>query len=366
MSNYTNSELCLIWLDSFLGLEYKHKKELYNQINGKDGIKEVLQKGREYITKNVGECHYSTLVNSANASYLNYITDGLKRRGIQAVTLASKAYPDSLKQTPFAPLVLYTKGNVELLSSQCFAVVGSRKSLPISLKTAESFSSELSKVGLTLVTGIAEGVDETVLRSALDQSGRVISVLGGGFDSIYPAKNTELVELVAKKGLVITEYPPEIKAFPHHFPIRNRIIAGLSKGTLVVSGAKRSGTQYTANYALEYGRDLFVVPYSVGIPSGAGCNYLIKNGAMLCDCIEDILDVYGLEKEPKAKLVFTELEQKIIDALKGGEQHIQNLVQLLNRQVFEISATISMLEVKGVVNKNGVNVYGLTRNVLEE
>ncbi len=365
MAKYTNSELCLIWLDS-LCLDYKHKKEIYNLINGKDGIKDFLIKNRESIAVMLGENEYQRLLASANSSYFSFVTDGLERRGITVVTIESKKYPEILKETPFAPLVLYTKGNIDLFNSPCFAMVGSRKSIPLSIRLAENFAKTLSNGGLTLVTGIAEGVDETVLKSALECSGKVISVLGGGFDSIYPAKNKELVEQIIKKGLVITEYTPEVKAQPHHFPIRNRIIAGLSKGTLVVSGRVRSGTQYTANYAVEYSRDLFAIPYSVGVESGTGCNELIKKGAMLCDNPEEILSNYHLEKKVEPKISLDGNQTKIVKALSEGEKHVQEICKILNKQIYEVVPIISILEMMGIVGKNGVNVYGLTKNVLEE
>ncbi len=365
MAKYNNSELCLIWLDSFIGLEYKHKKELYKLINGKDGIKEVLVKGKDYIINSVGENQYANLLNSANPSYLSYITEGLDRREINAVTIDSDSYSTLLKETPFAPLVLYAKGDVELLNAKSFAIVGSRKSLPASLKFTEETAKALVKAGLTLVTGIAEGVDKTVISSALDNNGKVISVLGGGFDTIYPTAHTELVDRITKTGLVISEYPPEVKAMPYHFPIRNRIIAGLCQGSLIVSGGLKSGTQHTANYAVEYGRDLFAVPYSVGVPSGAGCNELIKRGATLCDQPSDILSLYGLKITEQAKPLNDD-ELKIIKALSNGQQHVQEISVAVGKPVQELLPLISVLEIKGVVNKNGVNVYGLTKNVLEE
>ncbi len=366
MIKYTNSELCLIWLDSIIDLDYKRKRELYNLINGKEGIKEFLESNEEQIVATVGKGHYKSLVESANKTYLSYVTENLSKQGITAVTLQSKSYPEKLRQTPFAPLTLYAKGDIGLLSSDCFAVVGSRKSLPISIALAEEFSQSLSKAGFTLVTGIAEGVDQTVIRTALKNSKRVISVLGGGFDNVYPSSNAGLVEEVVEKGLVITEYPPEIKAMSYHFPVRNRIIAGLSKGALIVSGGLKSGTQYTASYAVEYSRDLFVIPYSVGIKSGAGCNDLIKKGGILCDCPNDILDYYGIEQKEQTRLKLDKAQLEIVNALSEGEMHIQKICQSLNKQIFEILPIISVLEIMGVVSKNGVNVYGLTQNVLEE
>lgn len=366
MAKYTKAELSLIWLDSFTNISYKNKRELYNLINGKESIIDVLKSQKNLAINLVGEKEYEKLLNSANASYLKYVSNALESRGITAVTHESQSYPESLKETPFPPLVLYAKGRIELLNSDCFAVVGSRKSLPLSIKATEDFCAELSSAGLTLVTGIAEGVDETVLKTALDNTGNVISVLGGGFDTIYPSKNSELVDKVVEKGLVITEYLPEIKAVPHHFPIRNRIIAGLAKGVLVISGEIRSGTQYTANYAVEYGRDLFALPYNVGVKSGAGCNDLIKRGALLCDSPQDILSFYGLTKAEKNKLPFTKEEKEILAVLKDGDMHVEQIARAINKQVFEVSCLLSFLEVRGAVNKNGVNVYGITINGLEE
>jgi len=366
MRKYDNSELCLIWLDSFVGLEYKHKKELYNLINGKDGIKELLVKGKDYIVSTIGESEYNSLVGSANASYLSYVTDALCRRDITAVTIDSEDYPEKLRETDFAPLVLYAKGDLSLLHSECFAIVGSRKSLPIAIKTAENFTKALSNANFTLVTGIAEGIDEMVIRTALDNGGKVISVLGGGFDNIYPATNKDLVERLAKDSLVITEYPPEVVAKPYHFPIRNRIIAGLSVGTLIVSGGIKSGTQHTASYAVEYGRDLFAVPYGIGVPSGAGCNDLIKKGAILADMPEDILDFYNKNTKESKRIELSQVELEIVNALKDGELHVQKISSALGKQVYELTPIISMLEIKGVINKNGVNVYGLARNSREE
>ncbi len=366
MIKYSKSELCLIWLDSFNGLEYKHKKEIYKLINGKESIKDLLLKSKDYIVSNVGVGEYNNLINSANQPYLLYIMEGLERRGVVCITLESEKYPSSLKQTPFAPLVLYAKGDLELLNSDCFAIVGSRKSLPFSIKLTERYATELTNNGFTLVTGIAQGVDEAVLRTTCNTTGKVISVLGGGFDVIYPKSNTELVDCIAKKGLVITEYPPEIIAKPHHFPIRNRIIAGLSKGVLIVNGGIKSGTQYTANYAMEYGKDLFAIPYSIGIESGSGCNDLIKRGALLTDSPRDILEFYNVEEKQSSKREYSLEEREIIKALSDGEMHVQELCHRLNKQVYEISPLISALEIEGIVNRNGINVFGLTDIVTEE
>ena len=214
------------------------------------------------------------------------------------------------------------------------------------------------------MTGIAEGVDTAVLQSALKVKGKVISVIAGGFDNVYPKSNSELLDRIIENGLAISEYPPSTVPKPFHFPVRNRIIAGLSVGSLIVSGAIKSGTMYTAEYSVEYGKDLFAVPYSVGVSSGEGCNELIKRGAMLTDKPEDILTFSGIE-EKKEKIVLSDEEKEIVNILRDGEQHIEKLSAKLNTRAFELTPILSILELKGMVVKSG-NVYGLIRIDSEE
>ncbi len=370
MKKYNTSELCLIWLDSQKSLTYNNKQLLFGLLNGKSDLKSLIAKNSDKIAGEVGVSGYASLLEVANGQYLSAVLNELEKRDIEAITIASANYPESLKNIQNPPLVLYAKGNTALLSDSIFGIVGSRKSLPIALSTAERYSKELSSAGLTIVTGIAEGVDQTVLESALSCGGKVISVAAGGFDCIYPSSNRNLFDEVAKVGLVISEYPPTITSQPYYFPLRNRIIAGLSRGVLIVSGAKKSGTLYTAEYAEEFGRDLFAVPYGVGVPSGAGCNDLIKRGAFLTDEPADILEYYGLNEKEEEKasvsIKFTDEERAIVSALADGSLHVEQICQKIGKRVFELSPLIAVLEIKGIVVKTGVNVYGLARNDLEE
>lgn len=364
MRKYTKEELCLIWLDSFDGLEYKHKQVIFDFIKGEEKITDGLNFAKDYIQNSVGENQFNTMVSSANQNYLNYVLEELDRKGIIAITFISKEYPEILSQIEIKPLILYAKGNIELLNSEIFGIVGSRKSLPLSISLAEEYTKVLSN-NFTLVTGIAEGVDSAVIKSALEQNANVISVTAGGFDNIYPSQNKDLFDKVCEKGLALSEYPPKVSPKPYYFPIRNRIIAGLSKGVLVVSGAKKSGTLYTAEYAGEFGKDLFAIPYSVGIKSGEGCNDLIKNGATLTDTPQDILDFYGIDST-QTKIELTDEEKVVLKALsENGQMHIEKLATVLNKRTFEITSTLSILEIRGLIVKGG-NIYGLSRNYSEE
>lgn len=366
MTKYTLNELCLIWLDSFTGLEYKHKLKLYKTISGKTDIRKIIENNSEYIISNLSKSEYEVLLSSANGEYLNSVIAGLERKGIVAVTMVSESYPELLKQTDVPPLVLYTKGDISLLKDKCFSVVGSRKSLPLSIKICQNVCRDLVLGGLTLVTGIAEGVDSAVINSALDNQGKVIVVLASGIDNIYPKCNVGLVDKVIQKGLVISEYPPEVVTRKYFYLVRNRIIAGISKGTLVVSGALKSGTLNTANYTLEYNRDLFSIPYNLGIESGAGCNKLIKEGANLVESAEDILSVYGLKVKEKKKIALNDLEVQIVSAINSNFSTVEKLCNKLNKQVYEVSPVLAMLEIKGAIIKNGVNTYAVCREFLEE
>lgn len=362
MKNYTKEELSYIWIDSFLCLEYKYKVEILELISDK-GINLALGENKDYLIKLIGAENLNTLINSSNKEYLEFTLNALESRKIIAVTKVSNDYPKDLLFDDCPPLVLYCKGDISLLNSENFAIVGSRKSLPLSIKIAENFAKELSEVGFALVTGIAEGVDSAVIRAVLENGKRVISVVAGGLDNVYPKSNIELIEKVAESGLVVAEYPPDTVPKPYHFPIRNRIIAGLSKGVLVVSAGKKSGTLYTAEYAELSSKPVFSVPYSVGVSSGEGCNDLIKKGAILTDSVDDVITYFGKEKNKK-KVELSPAEKEVVSVLTGGEMHVEKICTALNKKVFEITPLLSMLEMKGIIVKSG-NVYGLARNNME-
>ncbi len=366
MKSYTRQELSLIWLDSFSGLEYKHKQMLLSLAGEQFDASLIVQKGKEYLINNLNVNIYSTLKNALTKEYMQFVLDGLKSKGIRVVTIKSQGYPQSLLQTSHPPLVLYTKGDISLLNAdRLFAVVGSRKTPSTALAVTENYVKALIDNGFTLVTGIADGVDKKVLLTALSKNAKVISVVTGGVDNVYPKANQSLADKVAESGLVISENPPQTVTLPYMFPIRNRIFAGLSQGVLITSAAKKSGTLWTASCAVEYGKDVFAIPYSVGVSHGEGCNSLIKQGAMLTDAPEDILNHYGIKVKESQKPQLTDEEKQIVNILKQGELHVEKISAGLNKRAFEIMPLLSVLEIKGIVAKNG-NLYQLTGNFAEE
>ena len=365
---YTQNELLLLWLNGLEYFDYSHKKFLFDLLKNSSSISLEITNHQSEIISVIGEEKFNTLTKSATSENLKFQLNQLSKFSVVAVTIESAAYPERLKGLDEPPLCLYAKGDITLLKEKnILAIVGSRKILSASIKACEELVKPITESGITVVTGIAEGGDITAINTVLGIGGKVISVLAGGLDYIYPVAHTDKVEEIIKKGgLVLTEQFVGVKPQPFTFPVRNRIIAGIADKTLVVSAGEKSGTLYTAEYAFKLKREVFAIPYSVGVQSGVGCNALIKKGAKLVDKPSDILNAFGVKEEKKAPISLTAEEKAVVDAIKGGNTHIEKIAQVTGKKAFMLFPIISMLEIKGIIVKNGVNVYGLTLNGLEE
>lgn len=220
--------------------------------------------------------------------------------GNHLLTLADAAYPKQLLDIPDPPLVLYAKGRIELLGQPAIAIVGSRNATAGGLQNAESFAQALSQSGITIVSGLALGIDAAAHTGALRGPGSTIAVIGTGADRMYPARNEALARHIAQEGLILSDYPLGTPALAANFPRRNRLVSGLSRGVLVVEAALKSGSLITARLAGEQGRDVFAIPGSIHSPLAKGCHQLIKQGAKLVDDAADIVDELGLSKNAPA------------------------------------------------------------------
>ena len=218
------------------------------------------------------------------------------RLGIRVLTMQDTEYPERLRQLDTAPCVLYVKGRLPLVDEEAaVTIVGARKASPYGVRTASEFGLGLARQGALVVSGSAVGVDSAAIKGALRGGGKVISVLGNGIDVIYPRENRELYDDVAAAGALVSEYPPGTEPAPDHFPVRNRLLAGLSLGVLVVEGAARSGALITARWALEQDRDVFAIPGPITSALSVGPNRLIRQGeARLVTDVWDILEEYEL------------------------------------------------------------------------
>jgi DNA processing protein len=223
----------------------------------------------------------------------------LKEHKAFVLSIDDPLYPQRLKEIPDAPVVLYAKGERGLFDFPSLAIVGCRKSSVYGMTMAEKFAKDLSDYGLVVVSGLARGIDTAAHHGALKVNGKTVAVLGTGLTEIYPAENKRLFEAIADKGLVVSEFPMSAKPSASHFPRRNRIISGLSLGVIVVEAARKSGALITADFALEQGREVFAIPGKIDSPSSQGTNALIKQGAKLVGCVDDILEELQIAVRPK-------------------------------------------------------------------
>jgi len=209
------------------------------------------------------------------------------------VTLADSDYPQALLNIPDPPLLLYVKGQLDLLNRPTLAVVGSRSATPQGMNNAEAFAKSLSDAGLCIISGMAHGIDAAAHRGALRGHGGSIAVVGTGLDKVYPSANRDLAHALAQKGTLVSEFPLGTPPLATNFPRRNRLISGMSLGCLVVEASLQSGSLITARLALEQGRDVFAIPGSIHAPQSKGCHALLKQGAKLVEAAQDILEELG-------------------------------------------------------------------------
>lgn len=351
---YGEREINLITFCALDGISYNCKYALMTGLNKDKPDLEKIERG---LIKSLTAGVYNKLkAKFYDPAFRASVLERLDKKGVTCVTKYSEYYPPLLKQTADPPLVLYCKGNVGLLKTKCFAIVGSRRCPPKTVADAKKISGEISQV-FTVVSGVAEGGDTAAVEGAL-KTGNIICVLANGFDYAYPAMNAQLIKRVGKEGLLITEYPPEVAPKSYQFPVRNRIIAGMSLGTLVVSAAKKSGALITADIAQQYDREIFAFPHPIGASAGEGCNALIKEGARLTENILDILSVFGLDLTLPKEEALTGDELAAYNLLcEEGELFLPVLAEKLNKQVYQLLPIISRLELKGKVLRLGGNVF---------
>ena len=272
--------------------------------------------------------------------------------GNRILTLADTEYPQALLTAADPPVLLYVKGRVELLNRPAFAIVGSRNATKQGEANAEAFAQSLAGAGLTIVSGLAAGIDAAAHRGALREAAATIAVIGTGIDRIYPARNEALAREIADKGAVVSEFPLGTPPLAANFPRRNRLIAGLSRGCLVVEAAQRSGSLITARLAAEAGREVFAIPGSIHSPQSKGCHALIKQGAKLVESAQDILEELRWEKvvNPAALPAVKEAEtDPLLVALGGDPCDLDTLAARTGLAAAALLARLLPLELDGRV-----------------
>ena len=265
------------------------------------------------------------------------------------VTLADSDYPQLLLNITDPPLLLYVKGRRELLNCPALAIIGSRHATPQGLSNSESFAQAASMAGLCVVSGMALGIDAAAHRGGLSGRGSSIAVVGTGLDKVYPAANRKLAHQLAEEGALVSEFPLGTPPLAANFPRRNRIISGMSMGCLVVEASLQSGSLITARLALEQGREVFAIPGSIHAPQARGCHHLIKQGAKLVECMQDILEEFGYFSSGSKTVSDSMGEHPLLVHLGYDPTDLDSLSQRSGLTIDALSAILLQLELDGSV-----------------
>lgn len=303
---------------------------------------------RKYF--NIDAIEYKKIIDSQTLS-LDEEIKNLKKNKVKVLSLKSSNYPEELKNISQPPVFLYYKGDISLLKGKRIGVVGTRKATVYGKITCEKMTEDLVNNEITTVSGLALGIDSICHKKTLDKNGKTIAVVGSGLDVIYPKENRILWENIEKSGLIISEYPLGTEPIGYNFPMRNRIIVGLSRGILVIESQKKGGSLITAELALEEGREVFAVPGDIFSPSSEGCNNLIKNSqAKLTTDVKDIIIEYGweLKNNKNNNLKLTSYEEKIFFLLEK-EKNLDELILGTSLKASEILSILMDLEIKHII-----------------
>lgn len=295
----------------------------------------------------------------------------LERYGVEVFSHHDSGYPARLKEIYDYPPILYVRGSLLPENEWCLAVVGTRRATAYGKQVTGEIVTDLARSKITIVSGLARGIDTVAHQSALEADGRTIAVFGCGLDMVYPSENATLARRIMEQGALVSEYPLGTKPRAENFPRRNRIMSGLSLGVLVIEAGKTSGAMITARLALEQNREVFAIPGSILSPSSSGANHLIQEGAKLVNNYTDILEELNLtavahQMEIKEIIPASDTEALLLKQLSSEPTHIDEVCRNSNLSISQVSSTLAMMELKGLVGQVGTMSYVLAREAREK
>ena len=331
----------------------------------------ILSASKHELTRvrNVGEETAEKIFNWEKGIDLAGELKRISDYGCHVLISSDENYPASLREIYDPPLVLYVKGELTVKDKNAVAMVGSRMTTHYGIETARKLGYQLAYVGVTVVSGGARGIDTAAHQGALSGKGRTVAVLGTGINLVFPVENAELFERIAANGAVVTQFPFNRKADKQTFPIRNRIVAGMTLGTVVVEANLSSGALITANFATEYGRQVFAVPGRIDSPRSKGCHDLIKKGAKLCEGAEDVLSEFEYLFPPSNRppssaetgqlfaIELSDSEKKVYDAVGEEEVHIDDIIRRSGLAASGVSVALLALEMKRILRQLPGRMY---------
>lgn len=356
-----NSELhYLLALHSVEGLGPTRIKKLFDYFGDFQAIWSASLS--EFTQFRLPEKLLQNLKNAKSSVDPDVYFEKLEKSGIKVITIFDENYPSSLREIHGAPIIIYYKGIIDSeVLERCFGVVGTRMPTGYGRLVTEKLTRGLVEAGLTIVSGLARGVDTVAHSTTIEAGGKTLAVLGGGLNQIFPSENLHLAEKIANGfGAILTEFPPSYPHLAGNFPARNRIIAGLSKGVLVTEAAEDSGSLITARLAIEQGREVFAVPGPITSSMSAGTSALLKDGAKLVSSVADILEELGIKSGPVIKTSNLNLgreEKEILELIKDESRHVDEIARSLKKPISEISGVLLKLEIMGVAKNLGGGSY---------
>lgn len=370
-------ELLWIWLSLKRSISHAHMNLLEDHFGSIEAIYEAAREDYAKIS-DISQGDRAALCDKG-LDEAKKVREDCERFGIGILTKESEKFPRSLTVLSQPVHLLYTLGTIpkwdEVLG---IAVVGTRNNSEYGFAAADRISFDMASEGVTIISGMAKGIDSIALRASLRAGGRTIAVMGRGLDAAYPSQNKYLMQDIVKKGFAVSEYPPGVPAFAHNFPERNRIVSGISDGVLAVESPEKGGTMITARLALDSGRPLFAVPGGIYDERSRGTNELIKMGAMPATSARDILDYYAIrmksvpppapqEAKPLVSLRdgdelarlsgLDENSQRVAKLIYGKDMHIEEIAAKSEMTIAQLNTILPMLEIKGIVSKQAGNIY---------
>ncbi|MBS6476119.1 MAG: DNA-processing protein DprA [Clostridiales bacterium] len=365
---YTVAEQLQIVLCAAEGMTGAKYERLTEEIGDVFTVWESIKCGK--APEFLGARLIAELKRSASRDYFAEFFGTLAEHGISVFCRDSDGYPAQLLSCEDCPVILYAKGETELLRQPSIAIVGTRRCTRYGKEVAEQFAAAFVRAGATVISGMARGVDTAAHLSALEAGGGTVAVLGTGADTPYPAENRELYDRICESGLILSELPLGAKPLAEHFPRRNRIISGLSDAVVVVEAGEKSGALITAQYAMKQGRELFAVPGNINSLPSAGSNALLAEGAAAAVNAEAVLRSIGLCAEPARQapqeelVVLTEHEKKLVKALLEEDLSADELSQRVALLPQEITTLLTMLELRGIVYRTEGRIFAVNRRKL--
>jgi DNA processing protein len=315
----------------------------------------------EELRKCLEQRSLSALLETRPKIDLPKVMAGIERSGTRVVISSADGYPVLLREIAAPPPVLYYRGELLETDATAVAIVGTRRVTQYGREMTIRIASELARAGVTIVSGLARGVDGIAHQATLDAGGRTIAVLGSGVNRMYPPEHRILAERIAEQGAVVSDYLPDTPPDAMNFPPRNRIISGLSLGVVVIEAPDRSGALITVDFAADHGRDVFAVPGPVTASNSSGCNRILREGARLVRTAEDVLEDLQINRHrPVAvqqALALGDEDRRLLAVMTSEPQHIDDLALLCESTVAEVSGRLMMLELQGVVRNAGAQHY---------